>query len=187
MKSVKIVKELGLTWWNVYSWLCIFGGTYLMISVATANGSFGNSGAIMFWGLFCVAINLMVGMFMLHYNRTAFLVMTILSLNPLVWIINGVYLKNRWNHPLVKAGSTPERRATQQPVTAAPKKTDFTAPALSVQAPTNDDYQYAAEELDTGNIDKGLWARLFSETDGDENRTRARYIKERVAMRKAPY
>lgn len=186
MKSAQSNDDVGFTWWLIWSWLCIVGGSLTVITVASSTG-YHTSGGVVFLGFICAALNLMVGMFMLHYNRTAFLVMTILSLNPLVWIINGVYLKNRWNHPLVKAGSTPERRATQQPVTAAPKKTDFAAPALSVQAPTNDDYQYAAEELDTGYIDKGLWARLFSETDGDENRTRARYIKERVAMRKAPY
>ena len=47
--------------------------------------------------------------------------------------------------------------------------------------PTNADYASVAEELDSGQFDKGLWTKLFAETDGDENRTRARYIKERVA------
>jgi len=30
-------------------------------------------------------------------NRWGFLILTILSLNPLMWIINGIYLVNRWN------------------------------------------------------------------------------------------
>lgn len=29
---------------------------------------------------------------------------TIISVNPLVWIINGIYLKNRWCHPKVNNG-----------------------------------------------------------------------------------
>lgn len=41
-------------------------------------------------------------------------------------------------------------------------------------------YALIAEELDSGEIDKGLWTRLYAETGGNENRTKARYIKQRV-------
>jgi len=37
----------------------------------------------------------------LQFNKYAFLIATILSINPIAWIINGIYLKNRWNHPKV--------------------------------------------------------------------------------------
>ena len=40
-------------------------------------------------------------------------------------------------------------------------------------------YELAYEEIESGNLKKGLWARAFSETEGDENKTKALYIKYR--------
>jgi hypothetical protein len=42
-------------------------------------------------------------------------------------------------------------------------------------------YSAIADELESGNIDKGLWTRLFAQHDGDENKTKAAYIKHRVS------
>jgi len=41
-------------------------------------------------------------------------------------------------------------------------------------------YAAVAEELESGNFDKGLWTRMFAEAEGDENRTKALYIKRRA-------
>lgn len=41
-------------------------------------------------------------------------------------------------------------------------------------------YADIADELETGNTDKSLWTRLFAETDGDERRMKALYIKKRA-------
>ncbi len=41
-------------------------------------------------------------------------------------------------------------------------------------------YKIAWSELEGGNIQLGLWAKLYSENDGDTNKTKASYIKERV-------
>lgn len=41
-------------------------------------------------------------------------------------------------------------------------------------------YTQIAQELETGVTDKGLWTRLFADTDGDEQKTKARYIKHRA-------
>jgi drug/metabolite transporter (DMT)-like permease len=30
-------------------------------------------------------------------NRIAFILLTIITINPVMWIINGFYIKNRWN------------------------------------------------------------------------------------------
>jgi len=35
-----------------------------------------------------------------RYNKYAFLISTIISLNPWYWIINGIYLNNRWNEDI---------------------------------------------------------------------------------------
>lgn len=41
-------------------------------------------------------------------------------------------------------------------------------------------YAAIAKELKSGNTDQGLWTRLFAECDGDENRTKVAYIKQRA-------
>jgi hypothetical protein len=41
-------------------------------------------------------------------------------------------------------------------------------------------YAAIATELKTGATNEGLWTRLFAECDGDENRTRVAYIKQRA-------
>jgi len=41
-------------------------------------------------------------------------------------------------------------------------------------------YALAWQELEEQTFDKGLWARLFAENSGDENKIKAAYIKERV-------
>jgi uncharacterized membrane protein YhaH (DUF805 family) len=46
----------------------------------------------------------------------------------------------------------------------------------------NEIYAEIAQEFEIGNLDKGLWIRLFADCDGDETRTKVRYIKERVLM-----
>jgi hypothetical protein len=50
-------------------------------------------------------------------------------------------------------------------------------------SPVNDNQNFAtaSDEIEAGNLDKGLWARLYAETDGDEAKTKARYIKRRAA------
>jgi len=63
-------------------------------------------------------------------------------------------------------------------------------PIGKVSAPDNgigiaadiDDNVYAeiAMEIDGGHADKGMWTRLFAELDGDENKVKAAYIKERA-------
>jgi hypothetical protein len=53
---------------------------------------------------------------------------------------------------------------------------------ISTDTQMDEDTIYAtvAEELESGKTDKGLWTRLFAESEGDENRTKVSYIKRRV-------
>ncbi len=44
----------------------------------------------------------------------------------------------------------------------------------------SDPYQHAWHELETGTVDKALWARAFAEADGDEKKAKAAYIRFRV-------
>ncbi len=41
-------------------------------------------------------------------------------------------------------------------------------------------YEIVGNEIDEGRVEKGLWTRLFAEMDGDENKTKAAYIKRRA-------
>lgn len=41
----------------------------------------------------------------------------------------------------------------------------------------NEIYSEVFQELENGNIDKGLWARCFAEENGEENKVKAQYIK----------
>ena len=40
-----------------------------------------------------------------------------------------------------------------------------------------DIYEFISEEIDSGKIKKGVWTKALSEAEGDENKTKAIYIK----------
>jgi hypothetical protein len=65
-----------------------------------------------------------------------------------------------------------------------PTEQDFSAGGLGTQLPDPVDeeriYAAIAHEIETATFEKGLWTRLFAECDGDESKTKARYIKERA-------
>ena len=46
-------------------------------------------------------------------------------------------------------------------------------------------YAQAAEEIASGQIRQGLWAKAIAETDGDDAAAKARYLKLRVEIMKA--
>ncbi len=88
--------RFGFHWWTIWAWLgLIIGNGYLITTYQ--NGGF-SSEKVLFISLL---INTILMIMVLKYNKYAFLIATILSLNPLLWIINGIYLKNRWNHPKI--------------------------------------------------------------------------------------
>jgi hypothetical protein len=43
-------------------------------------------------------------------------------------------------------------------------------------------YAQVAEEIESGNADKGLWTRLWSECNGDDRQTKLLYIKQRAKV-----
>jgi len=89
------IKELGFTWWTLWAWLGLTLGNLLVFAKL--------EGAIeIAWGI--VIVNSILCILMLQFNKYAFLIATVISLNPLIWIINGIYLKNRWCHPKVNNG-----------------------------------------------------------------------------------
>lgn len=85
--------NLEFKWWKTWAWLNLtLGNAYLFNLGYTSDMSF---------SILLIALYSILFIFVLRYNKWCFLVATILCLNPLLWIINGIYLKNRWKHPLV--------------------------------------------------------------------------------------
>ena len=84
--------ELGFTWWKAWAWIGLTLGNLTIF--------------LRFQEMMPLAITLIVictilNIMILKLNKYVFLIATILSINPIIWIINGIYLKNRWNHPKV--------------------------------------------------------------------------------------
>jgi len=95
----KLNIELGYTWWKVYGF--IFAGTNLLFFIGFWMGFF-NVNEVGLSRDFFIAVGITTGVlltllvYLLSMSRITFLITTIISLNPIIWIINAIYLKNRW-------------------------------------------------------------------------------------------
>jgi len=97
LENKELKAEIGFQWWVFWAWLGLsLGNLYTFITFVVLNEQMGLA-------IFFIIINSSLMVLILKFNKYAFLIATILSLNPLLWIINGIYLKNRWNHPKVNA------------------------------------------------------------------------------------
>ena len=92
-------KELGYTWWKIYSYI------FTVLNILTFSffwmGFYGTEEFGYAFEFFIsigitIAIFLSLLIYSLSLGRKSFLIMTIFSFNPIIWIINGIYLKNRW-------------------------------------------------------------------------------------------
>jgi len=89
-------KDVGFQWWVVWAWLGLtLGNVYTLVALRD----------LMALAVILIAVNSVLMVMILKFNKYAFLIATILSLNPLLWIINGIYLKRRWRHPKVNTQS----------------------------------------------------------------------------------
>ena len=83
--------DIGFTWWRVWAWLgLVLGNLYIAGILHQEIGAF---------VFVLIGINTVLMILILNYSKYAFLIATIISLNPILWIVNGFYLKNRWKHP----------------------------------------------------------------------------------------
>lgn len=87
--------NIGFRWWRIWAILGLTLGN--ICALGALNEIYGAALVIM-------AANTVLCILILRYNKYAFLIATVLSVNPIVWIINGIYLKSRWNHPKVNGG-----------------------------------------------------------------------------------
>lgn len=89
-------RDIGFQWWVVWAWLGLtLGNLYTLVALRDMIGL----------AIILVVVNSVLMVLILKFNKYAFLIATVLSLNPLLWIINGIYLKRRWRHPRVNARS----------------------------------------------------------------------------------
>jgi len=85
-------KDIGFQWWVVWAWLSLTLGNFYTIFILRD---------MMILAVILITISSVLAVMILRFNKYAFLVATILTFNPLFWIINGIYLKRRWHHSKV--------------------------------------------------------------------------------------
>lgn len=84
-------EELGFVWWKLWSAILLTLGNMAYYIVFEREPKIALTG---------ILLNTVLGLMILTYNKYAFLISTVLS-NPVLWVINGIYLRNRWDHPQV--------------------------------------------------------------------------------------
>lgn len=92
--------EIGFVWWHVWGWLGLTLGNLQIVYFTSDHANL---------QLTLILINSIIMGFVVsikkfgQLGKLAFLTSTIYSLNPIIWLINGVYLKRRWNHAMLNA------------------------------------------------------------------------------------
>lgn len=196
--------QLGFGWWTFSGWTTLILGTLLCLAQWQDLGGLA-------WLLALASV--VLGAMIITFSRTAFIIATILSINPILWVINGIYIRNRWNDPRVMenrsaAGTEPGRETTDQverfeqvkgalertPVAGAPlpltrnlpvKATKGATPTVSLIEQAEEDMWAAAlAEENSPNRRQGLWAKCFSESGGVESAAKAAYMATRVSEMK---
>lgn len=159
--------ELGFAWWRFSGWATLILGTLYLL--ATGLGEYKVVGALL------LVLNIWLGAAILSMSRWAFLLGTIASLNPILWVINGIYLKNRWNHPRV-VGVEAAAEIAAAKMSAAPPR-----PTSKVLGPNEEElYAAAMAEVQGDQRRPGLWALCFAQSGGSEAAATAQYITKRV-------
>ena len=100
-------------------------------------------------------------------------------------IFGGIYLLYKW----AKNKKETEKNNEEESKTTASKNTNeiYKKAAEEIKdekfkPDENKIYEKISEEIDGNTIDKGLWLKLFTESDGDKEKTKIRYIKERFKV-----
>lgn len=118
--------------WGYYNALgCFIVPIYGLGAIAGQNPSMEPSSK---WQVLCVLLVIFapLGLLAIKRNRWAFVVLTTLSINPILWLVNGIYLKNRWreltpnrveDNDQVEDDTTELLKSTQGPGSAAHNST----------------------------------------------------------------
>ncbi len=195
-------KRLGYAWWTFQGWASLIVGTLICLGQLKGLGAF---------AVVLAAVNIGLSVMVIRFSKTAFVIVTVLSINPILWIINGIYLKNRWRDPRVlenKGKEEPQESHTQAaeensrrayvvstaPVPEAVVKPDaWMTPAAGQGSakpeaitPSDEDlWEKGMQEVESPDRRQGLWAKCFGEAHGVESAAKAAYMATRVAEMKA--
>ena len=96
-------------------------------------------------------------------QRWAWVTGTILQFNPLLWVLNTIYIRSRWAELSSNASAATDSQCVVDNSIAA----------------SRDNYKEAWDELERGDFDKGTWAQAFAEAEGNEEKAKAAYLKTR--------
>jgi hypothetical protein len=114
------------------------------------------------------------------------MIFCIFGLVGLVTWYLGSKTRNGLNDTTVRGNANHEQSPAQnQPFATTYEKNELGPLGKKTDLASNPDsdaiYAAVAEEIESGNTEKGLWTRLYAECDGDEKRTKVQYIKQRAA------
>lgn len=190
-------EQRGFTWWTFSGWASLIVGTGMFLSLFKDSGVLAGTLAI---------LNICMSVWIILFSRTAFIVGTIVSLNPLLWIINGIYIKNRWNDPRVLENmprdlsqaphpesrhlsthhlsnqiATPVVKAARSTVEARRASIEESSEEPHLDSHSDEElWGKAMQEADSSLRRQGLWAKCFGEAKGVESAAKAVYMATRV-------
>lgn len=192
--------QLGFGWWSFQGWGSLTLGTLICV------GLFNQIGIL---AVILAIGNIGLSLMIIRLSRTALVVGTVLSVNPILWIINGIYIKNRWDDPRVlenRGGATssdsraaaagdgagleqgaPFVPSAQLVPDVSPSQAQTQAAGRSeVQTPEDEElWAEAMCEAESANRRQGLWAKCFAEARGVDPAAKAAYMVVRVAEMRA--
>jgi len=95
-----------------------------------------------FLSVFCLLGIGIAGVFVLKRSRAAFLFLTLVSLNPIGWLINGIYLSHRWQELDPKktpqsGRAIPDANATDRAHTHVPAEPIASQRSAAISAPSS--------------------------------------------------
>ncbi len=114
--------------------------------------------------------------FITKRQRWAWVIGTILQFNPILWVINGFYARNRWAE---FSGDSALASDSSLSAVGHPPSVNDSSQGHSQDAESRGYYEVAWDELERGNFDKGVWAQAFAEAEGNEEKAKAIYLKAR--------
>ena len=195
-------ERLGFAWWTFQGWASLIVGTLICLSQFKDLGGF---------AVVLAAVSIGLSVMIIRFSKTAFVIGTVLSINPILWIINGIYIKNRWRDPRLlenQGNNEPQESHTQAAEESAGRvrvagTVPVPATAVTPDAwPTHTVGQGSAElealmpsdeglwekgmrEAESPDRRQGLWAKCFGESNGVESAAKAAYMAARVTEMKA--
>ena len=89
---------------------------------------------------------------------------------------NETNLKKEGNIDSIGSKLKPEKKIVEPKLESAPQTESYIDEEKF--------YELAYDEIESGDLKKGLWAKAFSEAEGDEEKAKALYIKYRFDQKK---